>query len=82
MPDRGRAEPRCARPGGSFHALPFLIGDLGTALTVAYVTVACELVAIAWIRKRFLAVSLSSSLIQVTIGGLIVAVTGAVIGNA
>jgi VIT1/CCC1 family predicted Fe2+/Mn2+ transporter len=68
--------------GGSFHALPFLINDLGTALTVAYVTVATELVAIAVIRKRFLEVSLSSSLIQVTIGGLIVAVTGVVIGQA
>jgi erythrin-vacuolar iron transport family protein len=68
--------------GGSVHALPFLISDLGTALTVAYITVAAELVAIAWIRKRFLEVSLSSSLIQVTIGGLIVAVTGALIGQA
>jgi hypothetical protein len=26
--------------GGSFHALPFLINDLQTALTVAYFTVA------------------------------------------
>jgi erythrin-vacuolar iron transport family protein len=68
--------------GGSFHALPFLIGDLRTALTVASITVACELVTIAWIRKRFLDVSLSSSLIQVTLGGLIVAITGAVIGQA
>jgi VIT1/CCC1 family predicted Fe2+/Mn2+ transporter len=68
--------------GGSFHALPFLINDLGTALTVAYITVATELVAIAVIRKRFLEVSLSSSLIQVTIGGLIVAITGAAIGQA
>jgi VIT1/CCC1 family predicted Fe2+/Mn2+ transporter len=68
--------------GGSFHALPFLISDLGTALTVAYITVATELVAIAVIRKRFLEVSLSSSLIQVTIGGLVVAVTGVMIGQA
>jgi VIT1/CCC1 family predicted Fe2+/Mn2+ transporter len=68
--------------GGSFHALPFLINDLHTALLVASVTVACELVAIAWIRKRFLNVSLSSSLVQVTMGGLIVAITGAVIGHA
>jgi VIT1/CCC1 family predicted Fe2+/Mn2+ transporter len=68
--------------GGSVHALPFLISDLGTALTVAYITVAIELVTIAWIRKRFLEVSLSSSLIQVTIGGLIVAITGALIGQA
>jgi erythrin-vacuolar iron transport family protein len=68
--------------GGSFHALPFAISDLHTALAVASVTVACELVAIAWVRKRFLDVSLRSSLVQVTMGGLIVAVTGALIGQA
>jgi VIT1/CCC1 family predicted Fe2+/Mn2+ transporter len=68
--------------GGSFHALPFVISDLQTALLVASVTVACELVAIAWVRKRFLNVSLRSSLVQVTIGGVIVAVTGALIGQA
>src|SRR6187399_1666226 len=65
--------------GGSFHALPFLISDLHTALLVASFTVGCELIGIAWIRKRFLHVSLSSSLVQVTMGGLIVAITGAVI---
>jgi erythrin-vacuolar iron transport family protein len=68
--------------GGSFHALPFIISDLQTALTVASVTVGIELITIAWIRKRFLDVSLSSSLIQVTMGGVIVAITGAVIGQA
>jgi VIT1/CCC1 family predicted Fe2+/Mn2+ transporter len=68
--------------GGSFHALPFLISHLNTALLVASITVAFELVAIAWIRKRFLDVSLSSSLLQVTLGGIIVAVTGAMIGHA
>jgi erythrin-vacuolar iron transport family protein len=68
--------------GGSFHALPFLISDLHTALIVASFTVGCELIAIAWIRKRFLKVSLRSSLVQVTMGGLIVAVSGALIGQA
>jgi VIT1/CCC1 family predicted Fe2+/Mn2+ transporter len=68
--------------GGAFHALPFLISDLHTALVLASITVACELVAIAWVRKRFLNVSLRSSLVQVTMGGLIVAVTGALIGQA
>ncbi|HKH40391.1 MAG TPA: hypothetical protein VKA41_00895 [Solirubrobacterales bacterium] len=68
--------------GGSFHALPFVISDLHTALIVASFTVGCELIAIAWIRKRFLNVSLRSSLVQVTLGGLIVAVTGALIGQA
>jgi VIT1/CCC1 family predicted Fe2+/Mn2+ transporter len=68
--------------GGSFHALPFVISDLHTALVVASFTVGCELIAIAWIRKRFLNVSLRSSLVQVTMGGLIVAVAGALIGQA
>ena len=68
--------------GGAFHALPFVISDLHAALVLASITVACELVAIAWVRKRFLHVSLRSSLVQVTMGGLIVAVTGALIGQA
>ncbi|HSD24879.1 MAG TPA: hypothetical protein VLB79_11205, partial [Solirubrobacterales bacterium] len=68
--------------GGAFHALPFVISDLHTALILASITVAGELVAIAWVRKRFLKVSLRSSLVQVTMGGLIVAVTGALIGQA
>jgi VIT1/CCC1 family predicted Fe2+/Mn2+ transporter len=68
--------------GGSLHSLPFLISDLGTALAVAYGVVACELVAIAWVRKRYLDVSLPESLLQITLGGTLVAVVGIVVGNA
>jgi len=68
--------------GGTMHALPFLIGDVQRALTLAYVVVAAELVLIAWIRRRFLAVSLARSLIQVTLGGAIVAAVGVVIGSS
>ena len=68
--------------GGTAHALPFLINDVGTALTVAYVVVSIELVAIAWIRKRFLGVALRTSLIQVTLGGIIVATVGVLVGHA
>ena len=68
--------------GGTFHALPFLIGDVDQALTVAYVVVAIELLLIAWIRKRFLQVSLTRSLIQVTLGGTLVAAVGVIIGSA
>jgi VIT1/CCC1 family predicted Fe2+/Mn2+ transporter len=68
--------------GGSMHALPFLISDVGTALAIAYVVVSCELVAIAWVRKRFLDVSLHQSLIQVTMGGMIVAAVGIAVGHA
>ncbi|MBA3349207.1 MAG: VIT family protein [Actinobacteria bacterium] len=68
--------------GGTLHALPFLIDDLSTALTVAYVVVGAELVLIALIRKRFQKVSLSSSLVQVTLGGILVALVGVVLGHA
>ena len=68
--------------GGTFHALPFLIGDTQTALKVAYVVVAIELVTIAWVRRRFLLVPLHRSLVQVTIGGCVVAAVGALIGHA
>src|SRR3954467_9286292 len=68
--------------GGTMHALPFLIDDVSQALRVAYVVVAIELVAIAYIRKRFLHVSLATSLIQVTMGGAIVAAVGVIIGSS
>jgi erythrin-vacuolar iron transport family protein len=68
--------------GGSAHALPFLISDVGTALPIAYTVVAFELCAIAWVRKRYLRVSLSGSLVQVTAGGAAVAVIGVVLGQA
>ena len=68
--------------GGTFHTLPFLISNVDQALVVAYAVVAIELVAIAWIRKRFMRVSLASSLIQVTLGGAIVAGIGFALGQA
>jgi VIT1/CCC1 family predicted Fe2+/Mn2+ transporter len=68
--------------GGSAHALPFLIGDVSTALSVAYVVVSFELVAIAWVRKRFLRVSMRLSLVQVTLGGVVIALVGVLLGHA
>src|SRR3954465_6055512 len=68
--------------GGSLHALPFLIDDLHTALTVAYVVVSCELLLIAIVRKRYLKVSLASSLVQGTLGGILVAAVGVAVGHA
>ena len=68
--------------GGTMHTLPFLINDTSHALAVAYVVVGFELLAIAWVRKRYLRVSLTSSLIQVTFGGMIVAIVGIAVGHA
>ena len=68
--------------GGTLHALPFLIGDVDKALAIAYAVVGTELILIAWIRKRFLHVSLARSLIQITLGGVIVAAVGVIIGSS
>ncbi|MFL5520571.1 MAG: VIT family protein [Gemmatimonadales bacterium] len=68
--------------GGFAHALPFLISDVHTALAVAYPVVGAELLLIALIRKRFQQVSLSQSLIQVTLGGALVAMVGVILGHA
>jgi erythrin-vacuolar iron transport family protein len=68
--------------GGTAHALPFLISDLSTALAIAYGVVSIELIAIAWVRKRFLHVSMRTSLIQVTLGGIVIAGVGVALGHA
>ncbi len=68
--------------GGVFHSLPFLISEVHTALVVAGVVVAFELVAISLIRKRFLAVSLRTSLLQVALGGVLIVAAGVVLGSA
>jgi len=68
--------------GGIFHTLPFIISDVHKALIVAGIVVAVELFAIAWIRNRFLNVSLRSSLLVVTVGGAIVLAIGVGIGSS
>jgi VIT1/CCC1 family predicted Fe2+/Mn2+ transporter len=68
--------------GGVAHALPFLIANVHTALLVAYPVVAADLVLIALIRKRFQRVSMRRSLIQVTLGGALVAAVGVILGHS
>lgn len=66
--------------GGTLHALPFLFGEAG--LPLAYGVVAVELVAIAWVRQRFLHVPMARSIVQVTVAGVIVTVVGVAVGHA
>jgi hypothetical protein len=68
--------------GGIFHTLPFLISNTNTALVVAGGVVAVELLVIAWIRKRFLEVSMGSSLLIVTVGGAITLAIGVALGSS
>jgi VIT1/CCC1 family predicted Fe2+/Mn2+ transporter len=85
---RGSAIVRCVVTGvmttigGVFHSLPFLISEVHTALVVAGIVVAIELTAISLIRKRFLSVSLRTSLLQVALGGALIVAAGVVLGSA
>jgi VIT1/CCC1 family predicted Fe2+/Mn2+ transporter len=68
--------------GGAFHSLPFIITHVNTALVVAGVVVAIELAAISLIRKRFLNVSLRTSLLQVALAGALIVAVGVLLGSA
>jgi erythrin-vacuolar iron transport family protein len=68
--------------GGAFHSLPFAVRDVHVALMIAYILVATELLVIAWVRRRFLQMPLSSSLIQVTLAGIAIAGAGFAVGHA
>jgi len=67
--------------GGMLHTLPFLLPNLQTALHVAYVVVALELIVIAWIRNRFMGSPLGSTVLQVVVGGAIVFAIGVWLGS-
>jgi len=68
--------------GGAFHSLPFVIHNVNTALAVAGVVVAIELTVISLIRKRFMAVPLRTSLVQVALGGALIVAAGVLLGSA
>jgi len=68
--------------GGVFHSLPFVIQQVHTALVVAGIVVAIELIVISLIRKRYLAVPLRLSLLQVALGGVLIVAAGVLLGSA
>lgn len=68
--------------GGLGHTIPYLIPDFLTATIVACAVVIVELVAIAWIRHRYMETSWWSAIFQVVLGGLLVFGTGVLIGSS
>jgi VIT1/CCC1 family predicted Fe2+/Mn2+ transporter len=67
--------------GGMLHTLPFLIPDLHVALRLAYLVVVVELLAIAFIRYRYMKTPLASTVVQVIVGGAIVFALGMWLGT-
>jgi rubrerythrin len=68
--------------GGVGHALPYLIPNFLTATVIATIVVAFELLAISWIRNRYMDTPFLSAAFQVVVGGVLVFLTGIVIGSA
>lgn len=68
--------------GGMLHTLLFLLASLSLALHLAYVVVAVELAAIAYIRWHYMRSSLVTTVGQVIVGGGIVFAVGLWLGGA
>jgi erythrin-vacuolar iron transport family protein len=66
--------------GGLGHTLPYLIPHIETATTVAVGIVLLELAVISWIRHRFMDTPLAAAVLQVVVGGILVFLTGILIG--
>ncbi|HYU78005.1 MAG TPA: ferritin family protein [Vicinamibacterales bacterium] len=68
--------------GGIGHTLPFLIPNFGVAMAIAVAVVALELAVISWIRYRFMDTPLLQATFQVVVGGVLVFISGILIGSA
>src|SRR5437868_731564 len=78
---RGTVTGLMTTAGGIGHTLPFLIKDFRVAMSAAVAIVAVELAAIAYIRNRYMDTPFLSAAFQVVLGGVLVFVTGILIGS-
>jgi len=68
--------------GGLGHALPYLIPHFYVATSLAFAVVAVELVAISWIRTRYMDTPFLQAAFQVVVGGVLVFAVGILIGSS
>jgi len=68
--------------GGIGHTLPFLISNFRLAMLVAVIIVAVELGVISYIRHRYMDTPFLQAAFQVIVGGVLVFLTGWLIGSA
>ena len=68
--------------GGLGHTLPYLIPDFWTATILAFCVVIVELIAISWIRWRYMDTPFLSAAFQIVVGGALVFAAGILIGNS
>jgi rubrerythrin len=68
--------------GGIGHTLPYLIPNFNTATEIAVGVVSIELAAISWIRHHYMETPLVRAALQVVLGGVLVFLTGILIGKS
>jgi rubrerythrin len=68
--------------GGVGHTIPYLISDFWVATTIAVAVVVVELLAISWIRWRYMDTPFLNATFQIIVGGTIVFLAGILIGSA
>jgi rubrerythrin len=68
--------------GGIGHTLPFLIADFHAAMVVAIAVVVAELLAISFIRNKYMDTPFFSAALQVIFGGALVFAAGILIGSS
>jgi len=68
--------------GGIGHTLPFLIPNYRRALMAAGLVVLAELGVITWIRRRYMDTPWVTAALQVGLGGVLVFITGVLIGSS
>jgi erythrin-vacuolar iron transport family protein len=68
--------------GGLGHALPYLIPHFWVATAIAFAVVIVELVAISWIRMKYMDTPFLQAAFQIVVGGALVFAAGILIGSA
>jgi len=79
---RGTATGLMTTAGGLGHTLPFLIKDFRVAMTVAIFVVIVELGTISFVRHRYMDTPFLQAAFQVVVGGVLVFLTGILIGSS
>ena len=78
---RGLASGLMTFAGAIGHTLPFLITNFSLAMMISTIVVGIELLAIAFVRHRYMQTPLAKTLLQVFAGGVIVFLAGMFIGK-
>jgi rubrerythrin len=68
--------------GGIGHTLPYLIPNVQRATQIAIGVVVLELIVISWIRHRYMDSPWLTATLQVVVGGVLVFLTGMLIGSS